>query len=110
MTVASVPQDATAVQIGTVMSGNGKSWYDDLKVEVAGKVLRHDSLKDLGFEKEPLGSLQRGFALEHFDPGQGVYRIETVEDEVHEGNKSLLMVPLNQIESGAATVRELRIL
>lgn len=103
-----VAADATAVQIGTVMSGNGKSWYDDLKVEVEGKELRHDSIKDLDFEEGALGSLQRGFALELFDPGKDVYRVETVDGEAHAGRRSLVMVPLNPIEAGAPSASEVR--
>jgi hypothetical protein len=38
--VLDVPQEATAIYIGTLLAGSGRSWFDDLEIHIDGKPYR----------------------------------------------------------------------
>ncbi len=87
-----VPANATLLRIGLVLIGDGKAWFDGVKLSAKNKknTAVSVSLKNAGFESDLFDEGQKGWKA----PGSvfaAGYDI-VADDEVYiEGNKSLLM-------------------
>ena len=49
-TAFDLPLDTVAVEFGVLMRGTGTAWFDDLRLEIGGKIYDAATLPDLGFE------------------------------------------------------------
>jgi erythromycin esterase-like protein len=78
--VLDIPAETININFGVILPGDGKAWFDDLKVETDGKEFDAAGRFDFGFES--------GAAKGFFTGGAG-YRA-VVDDEVaHTGKRSL---------------------
>ena len=77
-----VAADATNINFGAILTGDGTAWFDGFAVEVDGKPYDASAAFDLGFES----SSPRGF----YTGGSG-YRVELDPHVFHEGRQSLRM-------------------
>ncbi len=77
-----VPAQTININFGCILTGDGKAWFDDLKVEIDGKEFNATNRFDFGFES----GAPKGF----FTGGDG-YQV-TIDDAVaHAGKRSLRM-------------------
>jgi erythromycin esterase-like protein len=77
-----IPAQTININFGVILPGNGKAWFDDLKVELDGQAFGDTNRFDFGFE----GGSSKGF----FTAGSG-YRIRVDDQAAHTGKRSLLL-------------------
>jgi erythromycin esterase-like protein len=77
-----IPEQAVNINFGAILPGDGKAWFDDLKVEIGGKEYDPGDRFDFGFE----GEAPKGF----FTAGAG-YVVKVDDQVAHRGKKSLRM-------------------
>jgi erythromycin esterase-like protein len=75
-----IPEQTININFGVLLPGDGKAWFDDLKVEIAGQEYDPAGRFDFGFESGAL----KGF----FTAGSG-YRVVVDDQEAHTGKHSL---------------------
>ncbi|MBE2213214.1 MAG: erythromycin esterase family protein [Opitutaceae bacterium] len=80
-----IPEDARNVNFGTLLSGRGRAWFDDLAVTIDGVAYDPTGHFDFGFEAEPI----RGFAVRDRKDDE-----ITLDDERRQGAKSLRITRL----------------
>jgi DNA-binding winged helix-turn-helix (wHTH) protein len=77
-----VPSNAKNINFGTLLTGDGEAWFDNLAINVNGKPYTDKSLFDLSFDSNTIKSLYAG--------GIG-YRVKLDKDVFRDGNQSLSM-------------------
>lgn len=75
-----VPDTVININFGVLMPGSGKAWFDDLSVEIDGKVYNPGEAFDFGFEKAAIIGLAT--------PVEG-YRVALDANVSHSGKQSL---------------------
>lgn len=97
--IATVDPDATRIVFGTVMSGTGTVWYDDLELAVqdSGGSWSQLSIKDPGFEStSPLANWRPGLARPSADTLDG-WKVSVDPDRPASGSVSLRVEPLMHV-------------
>ena len=78
--VLEIPEKTININFGAILPGDGKAWFDDLKVEIGGQEYDAAGRFDFGFES----GAPKGF----FTGGEG-YRVAVDDREAHTGKHSL---------------------
>lgn len=84
-----VDAQATNINFGALLVGDGTAWFDGLKVEIDGKRFANGNLFDFGFEFESYPTLGFGFG------GKG-YQVHVTDRVKRSGAKSLQMTWMRQ--------------
>jgi erythromycin esterase-like protein len=86
-----VPESAANINFGVIMQGQGKAWFDALKVELDGEVYTDPDEFDFDFEEPGI----RGY----YASNDGVYRTTLDDGVARTGNQSLRIESIETAES-----------